>query len=80
MRIVFAYITIFLLSLFFLVITDMVTGMKFSEAINVLKESFSVITTAEYVIILMLLISPILAPLITFMKRRRKTKSLRNPN
>lgn len=79
MKIVVAYITIFLVSMLFLVTTDIITGMKFTTAVDVLKESFSVTPTTGYVLIAFLLSCPILTPIVTFVKHRKKTKSLRNP-
>ncbi|MGG1520240.1 hypothetical protein ABE504_33025 [Paenibacillus oryzisoli] len=72
MRVIIAYFTIFIVSLSFLVITDVVTGMQLSEALDVLKESFDVFAPGEYWIIGLLVLFPIL--LVIAMKFKK------NPN
>ncbi|MDD9268360.1 hypothetical protein ACFPES_15070 [Paenibacillus sp. GCM10023248] len=61
MRVIVAYATIFITSLSYLVITDVVTGMKLGEAIDVLRESFYVGTTLEYWAFVILILVPVLA-------------------
>ncbi|MFH5183332.1 hypothetical protein ACHHV8_12295 [Paenibacillus sp. TAB 01] len=81
MRMVVAYITIFLLSIAFLIATDMLTGMDLTTAVEILKESFSVTTREENMVIVILLLLPLLIPFVTYMRgRRKKTGSLRNPD
>jgi len=81
MRLVVAYITIFLLSIAFLIATDMLTGMDLTTAVEILKESFSVTTREEDMVIVILLLLPLLIPFVTYMRGcRKKTGSLRNPD
>lgn len=79
MKILAVYVVLFLSTLAFLVFVDVLTGMKLSEAIGILKESFTVTSRADNAIIFVALFVPFYPPLTAWIKRRKKSKRRQSP-
>ncbi|UJF31684.1 hypothetical protein [Paenibacillus hexagrammi] len=60
MRVLSAYVSILLISLSFLLITDLVAGMKLSTAIDIMKRAYFSSTRMEEFILIFILLYPII--------------------
>jgi hypothetical protein len=72
MKLSFVYISLFVLSISFLIASDVLQGLKLWTAIHIIKEGFSVVSTTEKSLIFITFLWPLLSPLVDFMKRKNK--------
>lgn len=72
MKLPVVFITILVSCLAFLITLDMLTGMTFPEAVNILAQSFTVVTVEEKIIVAVAVIIPFYLPLIGYFKKKRK--------
>lgn len=70
MKIIMVYITLFLSCATFLIVTDLLSGIKLPVAIHILFKSFSVLTGADYLILIVSLAIPFVPVLASRLKNR----------
>lgn len=75
MKILIVFIFLYLCSLSFLTIMDLISGITFSESVLILFKSFSVITTAEKVIVFVAVFIPFLFPAFNSLNKSKKTRT-----
>jgi len=74
MKIVFVYIVLFILVIAIEIAVDLLSGMRLSMSIRVIREAFSASTATEKFLIAMSLPAPALPALISLLKnKKRKT-------
>ncbi|MCA0758487.1 hypothetical protein KP806_25860 [Paenibacillus sp. N4] len=76
MKLPFVFLIILVSCLAFLVTVDMLSGMSFREAVNILAQSFTVVTVEEKIIVAVAVIIPFYLPLIGYFKKKRKQKQI----
>jgi CRISPR/Cas system endoribonuclease Cas6 (RAMP superfamily) len=72
MRVLVVFIAFFFVSISMLIVADLLAGMTFREAINILNKSFYVMTIEELLILTIAFTIPFIIPLISLIKQKRK--------
>jgi hypothetical protein len=75
MKIAFIYITLFILSLGFIVTIDLLSGWSLDESLSVIRESFMGTTFAENFFALIALLSPFFSPIAKLWKNKRSSST-----
>jgi hypothetical protein len=75
MKIAFIYVILFILSLGFIIATDLLSGWSLDESLTVIRESFSGTTFAESFFALIALLSPFLSPIAKLWKNKRNAST-----
>ncbi|WP_028610214.1 hypothetical protein [Paenibacillus harenae] len=75
MKMPVVFVTILLLSLIYLVVTDLIVGFTFPEAVRTLVQSLAVVTVQEKFIIIVVFLVPFFIPIVRSIWKRKKAAS-----
>ncbi|RCW45509.1 hypothetical protein [Paenibacillus prosopidis] len=75
MKIPIVFITILVFCLAFLVMVDLISGIAFSEAINILAHSFTIVTAGEKIIVFATVAIPFIIPFVSFFIKKKQAKT-----
>ncbi|MGM0881307.1 MAG: hypothetical protein ACQEXQ_09710 [Bacillota bacterium] len=75
MKIPIVFVTILVFCLAFLVMVDLISGIAFSEAINILAQSFTVVTVGEKIIVFVTVAIPFIIPFVSFLNKKKQAKT-----